>query len=121
MPALVRSDAQCCYRRRIINVAREVQLFLRWIVMVAQKIVRLDDLDVTDLRRLEDFASALGSGDIPTRANLAPPAKGAFHPNLRPNSNDQRHADIKEPVRTQTKSGGAADIQQAARAQNKTQ
>src|SRR5438067_11289811 len=121
MSALVRSDAQCCYRRRVINVARQVQLFLGWIVMVAQKIVCLHDVDITNLCCLEDFACAFSSGDIPARSHLAPMAKRAAHSNLRPNSNDQRNADVKQPVRTQTKTVWAADIQHATGSQNKTQ
>ena len=69
-------------------VFEQMQLFLGWVVMVAQKIVRFHDLDVTDLRRLEDFACAFSSGDIPARTHLAPMAKRTAHPNLRPNSND---------------------------------
>src|SRR5439155_21741711 len=121
MSALVRSDAQCCYRRRVINVARQVQLFLGWIVMVAQKIVCLHDVDITNLRCLEDLACAFSSGDIPARTHLAPPAKRAAHPNLRPNSNDQRDAEVEQPVGTQTTAGWAADIEQKDRSQNKAQ
>src|ERR1051325_12114695 len=98
-----------------------MQLLLGWVVVVAEKIVRLNDLDVVDLCCLQDFARAFGSGDIPVRTNLAPPAKRAADPNLRPNSDDQRDADVQEPVRTQTKSVRAADIQHAAGAQNKAQ
>src|SRR5580765_4635792 len=115
MPALVRGDAQCCYRRRVINVARQVQLFLCRIVVVAQKIVRLYDVDIRNLGCPEDFACAFSSGDIPARAHLAPTAKRAGHSNLRPNSNDQRDADVEQPVRTQTKTVWAADIEQTAR------
>ena len=83
--------------------------------MVAEKIVCLHDVDIMNLRCLEDFACAFGSGDIPARAHLAPTAKRAGHSNLRPNSNDQRDADVEQPVGTQTKTEWAADIQQPAR------
>jgi len=119
--ALVRRDAQCCYRRRVVDVTRQVQLLLGRIVMVAQKIVRLQDLDVIDLRRLQNFARAFSSGDVPARAHLAPPAKCAAHANLRPKCNDQRDANVEEPVRTQTKTVRAADKRQAARAHYKAQ
>src|SRR3954471_10144519 len=121
MPALVRRDAQCCYRRRVINVARKMQLLLGRVIMVAEKIVRLHNLDVLNLRCLEDFACAFSSSDVPVRTHLAPMAKCTRHPNLCPNSNDQRNADVEQPVRTETKTGWAADIQQTARSQNKTQ
>src|SRR5580765_1910952 len=121
MPALVRGDAQCCYRRRVINVARQVQLFLCRIVVVAQKIVRLYDVDIRNLGCPEDFACAFSSGDIPARAHLAPMAKRAAHPNLRPNANDQWDADVEQPVGSKPKTGWAADKCQAARAQNKAQ
>src|SRR4029450_10609167 len=102
-----------------INVARQVQLLLGWVVMVAEKIVRLHDVDIINLRCLEDFARAFSSGDIRARTHLAPTAKRAAHPNLRPNSNDQRDADVKQPVGTETKTGWAADIRQAANAHTK--
>src|SRR5262249_30869273 len=106
------------YGRRIVNVARQVQLLLCRIVVVAQKIVRLYDVDIVNLSCLEDFACAFGSGDISARANFAPPAKRAGHTHLRPNPNDQWDADEEQPVGTQTKAGRTADIGQAARAQN---
>ena len=88
MPGLVRGNAQRCYGRRVINVARQVQLLLGRIVMVTEKIVRLHDIHVMDLRRLQDFSRALGAGDVRARTHLAPPAERATHANLRPNSND---------------------------------
>src|SRR6185369_8231799 len=115
MPTLVCRNAQCGYRRRVVNVARQVQLLLCRIVVVAKKIVRLHDVDILNLSCLEDFACAFSSGDIPVRAHLAPMAKRTAHPNLRPNSNDQRDADVEQPVGTQTKAQWAADIQQTAR------
>src|SRR5262245_17527150 len=120
MPAFVRRDAQCSYRRRIVNVARQVQLLLCRIVVVAQKIVRLHDVDIMNLRCLEDFSRAFSPGDIPARTHFAPMAKRTAHPNLRPNSNDQWDADVEQPVGTETKTGWTADIGQA-RAQNKAQ
>ena len=82
--------------------------------MVAEKIVRLHNVDILNLRCLEDFACAFSAGDIPARTHFAPMAERAGHSNLRPNSNDQRDADVKQPVRTQTKAEWAADKQQAA-------
>src|SRR5204863_8799608 len=97
------------------------QLYLGWVVKVDQKILSLHDVNITNLHCLQDFACAFSSGDIPVRTHLAPSAKHAAHPNLRPNSNDQRDADVEQPIGTQTKAVWAADIQQTARSQNKTQ
>src|SRR5262249_399969 len=105
MPALVCGDAQRCYRRRVINVGRQVQLFFGWVVMISQKIVRLHDVDILNLGCLEDFACAFSPSNIPARTHLAPTAKRAAHPKLRPKSDDQRDADVKQPVGTETKTG----------------
>src|SRR5262245_42093504 len=121
MPAFVCRDAQCSYRRRIVNVARQVQLLLCRIVVVAQKIVGLYDVDILNLGCLEDLTCAFSSGDIPARTHLAPMAKRTFHPNLRPNSYNQWDADVQQPIGTEPKTGCTADIGQAARAQNKAQ
>ena len=88
--------------------------------MVTEKIVRLHDVNVMDLRRLQNFPRALCAGNIDTRSHLAPTAKRAGDPNLRPNSNDQGDADVEQPVRSQPKTVWTADIQQPARTQRKT-
>src|SRR5262249_35855177 len=87
--------------RRVINITRQMQLLLGRIVMVAEKIVRLHDVNVTDLRRLQDFARTLGTRNVRACAHLAPPAERAAYPNLRPNSNDQWDADVNQPIRPQ--------------------
>src|SRR4029079_2718449 len=121
VPAFMCGDAQSCYRRRVVNVARQVQLFLGRVVMIAQDIVRLHDVDIMNVPRLQDLACAFGTVDVPAGADLAPSAKRAGYPHLRPNSNDQRDADVEQPVGTETKTGRTADIRQAARAQYKAQ
>src|SRR6476646_11121486 len=105
MSTLVCRDAQCSYRRRIVNVARKVQLLLCRIVVIAQKIVRLYDVDILNLICLEDLSGTFSPGDIPARTHLAPMAKRTFHPDLRPNSNDQWDADVEQPVGTEAKAG----------------
>src|SRR5437762_2500598 len=99
----MRSNTERRHRGRVINVAREVQLLLGRIVMVAEKIVRLHDINIMDLCGLQDFARALGASDIRARTHFAPTAKCAAHPNLRPNSDDQGDADVQQPMRSQTK------------------
>src|SRR5712691_6146023 len=117
----MRSNTQGRHRGRVVNVARQVQLLLGRIVMIAEKIVRLHDVHVMDLCCLQDFPRTLCASNVAARTHLAPSAKRAGHPNLRPNSNDQRDADVEQPVGTQTKTEWAADIEQTARSQNKTQ
>src|SRR5207248_6556027 len=52
VPGFMRGNSKRCDRRGVVNVAREAKSFLRRIVMIAQKIVRLNHLDVVNLRRL---------------------------------------------------------------------
>src|ERR1700720_1995294 len=92
----VRGNTKRRDRRRVVNVAGKTKLFLGRIVMIAQKIVRLDHLDIMNLRRLQDLARAFRAGDVGARAHLAPAPKGAAYTNLRPDTDDQRHADIKQ-------------------------
>src|SRR5690242_16172149 len=99
-----------------------MQLLLGRIVMITQKVIRLHDVDIVNLSCLQNFARALGSRDVPGRTNFAPATKGAAHANLRPDSDDQRDTDVKEPVRTQAKAAiWTADIRQATGAQDKAQ
>src|SRR5437588_3094 len=94
----MRGNAEGRDRRGIVNVARETKRFLGRIVMIAQKIVRLHYLDIVNLGRLQNFARAFRAGDVGARAHLAPAPKRAAHANLRPDADDQRHADIKQPM-----------------------
>ena len=48
----VRGDAKRSDRRRVVNVRRQAKRLLGRIVMVAEEIIRFDDIDVMDLRRL---------------------------------------------------------------------
>ena len=63
--------------------------------MVAEKIVGLDNLDIVDLRSLQNFPGALGAGDVRARAHFAPAIERAAHANLRPDAENQRNADVK--------------------------
>src|SRR5439155_22732882 len=91
-----RGNTERRHRRRVVNVAGETKLFLSRIVMIAQKIARLHYLDIVNLRRLQNFAGAFRARDVGARAHLAPASKSAAYTNLRPDTNDQRHADIKQ-------------------------
>ena len=72
----------------------------RWLNNSMHEIESGHDVNIVDLRRVQDFARALRAGDVRTRTHLAPPAERAAHPNLRPNPNDQRHTYIKQPTGT---------------------
>src|SRR5438874_11591344 len=98
MPGFVRSNPEGRHRWRIVNVAGKAKHFLGRIVMVPQKIVRLHDLDIVNLRRLQNLACAFRPGDVGTRAHLAPTRESTAHANLRPNADDQGHAYIEQPV-----------------------
>src|ERR1700730_6057459 len=70
--------------------------------MVPKKIVRLHDIDIVDLGRLQNFTRAFSTGDIRTRPHFAPFTERVRDPNLCPNPDDQRDANVKQPVRSKT-------------------
>jgi len=39
-------------RGRVVNIARKTKFLARRIVMIAEKIIRLDNIDIVNLRRL---------------------------------------------------------------------
>src|SRR5438552_14240999 len=86
----------------MINIARQVQFLVSRIVMISKKIVRFDNFHIVYLRRPQNFLRALRAGDVRARPHLAPFSERAGHPNLRPNSKDQWHADVEQPVRSKT-------------------
>src|SRR5256714_11728270 len=98
VPGFVRGNPEGRDRRGVVNVAGEAKPFLGRIVMITQKIVRLDHLDIVNLRRLQNLPRALRAGDVGARAHLAPASKRAGDANLCPNADNQRHANIKQPV-----------------------
>src|ERR1700730_4289190 len=91
----MRGDAERSDRRRVKNVTRKAKLLLRRIVMVAEKIVRLDNIDIVDLRCLQNLPRAFRAGDVRAGADLRPFAEGATHPDLRPQTDDQWDTDVK--------------------------
>ena len=95
VPGFVRGNAERGDRRRVVNVARKAKLLARRIVMIAQEIVRLDHLDIVNLRRLQNFPRAFRAGDVGARPHLAPFLERAADAKLRPNADDQRHAQYK--------------------------
>src|SRR5436190_3124913 len=70
--------------------------------MVPKKIVRLHDIHVVDLGCLQNLTRAFRTGNIRSRPHFAPFTEGACDSNLGPNPDDQRHADVKEPMRSKT-------------------
>ena len=72
VPGFVRGDPERRDRRGVVNIAGKAELFLGRIVMIAEKIVRLDHLDIVNLRRLQNLARAFRAGDVGARAHLAP-------------------------------------------------
>src|SRR6476620_5279294 len=98
VPGFVRGNPERRHRWCIVNVTGKAKLFLGRIVMVPQKIVRLHDLDIVNLRRLQNLARTFRPRDVGACAHLAPTREGAAYTNLRPNADDQRNAYIKEPV-----------------------
>ncbi len=64
MTGFMRGDAHSRNRGRVIDAAGQVQLLVPWIIMVPKKIVRLDNLDIVNLGRLQDFAGTLRAGNV---------------------------------------------------------
>ena len=64
MTGFMGGDAHSCNRGRVIDAARQMQLLVPWIIMIAKKIVRLNNLDIVNLGRLQDFAGTLRAGDV---------------------------------------------------------
>src|SRR4029077_7545211 len=62
----------------------------------------LHNIDILNLGCLQNFTRAFRAGDICAVAHLAPFTKRTRDPNLRPNSDDQRDAYIKKPMRSKT-------------------
>src|SRR6266436_9026775 len=87
----------------MINIARQVQFLVSRIVMVPKKIVRLHNFHILYLGRPQNFLRALRAGDVRARPHLAPFSERTGHPNLRPNPQDQWHADVEQPERSKTK------------------
>src|ERR1700730_8131596 len=71
--------------------------------MVPKKTVRLHNIDILNLGCLQNFTRAFSTGDIRTRPHFAPFTERARDSNLCPNPDDQRDADVKQPVRSKTK------------------
>ena len=66
--------------------------------MVAEIIVRLDDIDIVNLRRLQNFARRFRTGDVRTRTHRAPPAESGADAELRPQADNQGHTDQQQPM-----------------------
>src|SRR5206468_11861839 len=86
----------------MINIARQVQFLVSRIVMVSKKIVRLHNFHILYLGRPQNFLRALRTSGVRTSPHLAPFSERAGHSNLRPNSQDQWHANVEQPVGSKT-------------------
>src|SRR4029077_3437417 len=98
MSGLVRGDAERRHRWRVEDVAGKAKLLLRRVVMVAKEIVRLDNIDIVDLRRLQNFPCAFRAGNVRGRAHFPPFTEGAANADLRPDADNQGHADVEQPT-----------------------
>src|SRR5437870_13482518 len=94
----MRGNAERSDRRRTENVARKTKFLARRIVMIAEKIVCLDNIDIVDLCRLQDLACTLCSGNVGSGPLDAPAGERAAHANLRPKPHDQWDADVNRPM-----------------------
>lgn len=74
--------------------------------MIAEKIIRLHNIDIVDLRGLQNLPRALRAGNVRARSHLAPFTECALNPDLRPNADDRRHYYIEQPVMTSAESNG---------------
>ena len=63
------------------------------------------------LGRLQNLLRAVRASDVRACPHLAPFSERARHTNLRPNSHDQRHADVEEPVRAEAETGWIIHIE----------
>src|SRR5205807_2158855 len=107
VPGFMRGNAERCDRGRVEYVAREAKPLARRIVMIAEEIVCLDNIDIVNLRRLQDLPRALRAGNVGAGPHLAPFSKRASHPELRPKSNDHRDPDVEQPIMPEKKSATA--------------
>src|SRR5205085_10258807 len=83
----------------IENVARTMELFVRRIVVVSEEIVCLDNIDIMNLRRLQNFTRTLRAGDVRACAHLSPAIECARNTDLRPDAENRRHSNVvKETV-----------------------
>src|SRR5436305_14279306 len=96
----MRGNAERSDRRRTENVARKTKFLARRIVMLAEKIGCLDNIDIVDLCRLQDLACAFRSDNVGSGPHLAPAAQRTPHANLSTNPHDQWDADVKHSMRS---------------------
>ena len=62
--AFMRGDAERSDRRSVVDVCRQAERLLGWIVMVAEKVIRFDDVDVMNLRCLQNFTCRFRTGNV---------------------------------------------------------
>src|ERR1700720_1197397 len=94
----VRGNPKSCHRWRVEDIAGKAKLLLRRVVMVAKEIVCLHHIDIVDLGGLQNLARAFRAGDVRGRAHFPPFTEGAANADLRPDADNQGHADVEQPT-----------------------
>ena len=100
MPGFVGRDPKSSYRRRVVNIARKAKLLLCRIVVVAEEIVCLHNIDIVDLRGLQNLARALRASDVRACPDFSPSIERTGDTNLRPDSKNCRNNQVKKEVMT---------------------
>ena len=89
----VRGDAQRGHAWRAVDVGRQTEPLFDRIVMVAEHVVDLADLDIVDLRGVEDFARGLRSGHSGSRGDFLVSAERGRNAHLGVKTEDKRNSD----------------------------
>src|SRR5438132_35642 len=100
MPGLVSRDPESSHRWCVVNVGRKTKLLLCRIVVVAEEIVCFDNIDIVDLRGLQNLARAFGAGNVRAGPDFSPAIERPGHPNLRPDSQNCRNNQVEKTVLT---------------------
>ncbi len=100
VPGLVGRDTKSSYRWRVINVARKAKLLLCRIVVIAEEIVCLHNIDIVDLRGLQNLTCAFRAGDVRARADFTPTIERTGDANLGPDAENHRNNQVKEEMMT---------------------
>src|SRR5437868_2807354 len=98
MASFVRRHAQRSDRWGVIHVCRKAEPLTRRIVVVPEKIIGFDDINIMDLGSLQDLTRGFGAADVRAGPDFTPFAEGTTNADLRPNTDDKGHADVQKPV-----------------------
>src|SRR5207302_8818014 len=100
VPGLVSGNSKCGHRRCVVNVGRQTKLLLCRIVMVAEETVRLHNIDIVNLRGLQNLSRAFGAGDVRGSAHFPPAIESTGHADLRPDPENRRNNQVKKEMIT---------------------